>query len=366
MTSLLSPFLEGIENQLKLNDPLVIQQTLNRLIDSGYPVEKAKELLCENLFIETMTILEDGIPFNKERYINNMMNLPMLNYDIETAFIALDRNRRGIPFHAIEFLYNHPRNEKISEKIFFALKNAYDEDLVYDPDRHHYLPFPLWYAIVAENHLSENLIDPVINLFTTTDKDWDFLNEQGQYLLVKLAEKFPEPTIEKVVAAIEKQVKLDSKNPYLFLFDTLFYADLEKYGKRLLAILAHPKNYWKDSFASHIAHLQIKEAIPVLQQLIENQKNNKDEFSEISLREYEGTLEQLQNGKVKYPEFSRPYFQDREFWKDYYLNFEKSFNDNSFSPGEPQIKTNKVQRNDPCPCGSRKKYKKCCLSKDIL
>jgi preprotein translocase subunit SecA len=25
---------------------------------------------------------------------------------------------------------------------------------------------------------------------------------------------------------------------------------------------------------------------------------------------------------------------------------------------------NKVGRNDPCPCGSGKKYKKCCLGKD--
>ncbi len=26
--------------------------------------------------------------------------------------------------------------------------------------------------------------------------------------------------------------------------------------------------------------------------------------------------------------------------------------------------TNKTSRNDPCPCGSGKKYKKCCLEKD--
>ncbi len=31
--------------------------------------------------------------------------------------------------------------------------------------------------------------------------------------------------------------------------------------------------------------------------------------------------------------------------------------------GEP-MKTHTVGRNDPCPCGSGKKYKKCCLGKD--
>ena len=32
---------------------------------------------------------------------------------------------------------------------------------------------------------------------------------------------------------------------------------------------------------------------------------------------------------------------------------------------QPVKKTNKVGPNDPCPCGSGKKYKKCCRDKDI-
>jgi len=31
------------------------------------------------------------------------------------------------------------------------------------------------------------------------------------------------------------------------------------------------------------------------------------------------------------------------------------------SPTKKQMKTRKVGRNDPCPCGSGKKFKKCCL-----
>jgi uncharacterized protein YecA (UPF0149 family) len=29
-------------------------------------------------------------------------------------------------------------------------------------------------------------------------------------------------------------------------------------------------------------------------------------------------------------------------------------------PGQPVVKPPKTGRNDPCPCGSGKKYKKCC------
>ena len=32
---------------------------------------------------------------------------------------------------------------------------------------------------------------------------------------------------------------------------------------------------------------------------------------------------------------------------------------------QPVVKKTKVGRNDPCPCGSGKKYKQCCLDKDL-
>jgi hypothetical protein len=37
--------------------------------------------------------------------------------------------------------------------------------------------------------------------------------------------------------------------------------------------------------------------------------------------------------------------------------------DNSFARQEP-VKSEKIGRNDPCPCGSGKKYKKCCMNKE--
>lgn len=36
-----------------------------------------------------------------------------------------------------------------------------------------------------------------------------------------------------------------------------------------------------------------------------------------------------------------------------------------YNAGEQTVvKEEKIGRNDPCPCGSGKKYKKCCLGKD--
>ena len=44
-------------------------------------------------------------------------------------------------------------------------------------------------------------------------------------------------------------------------------------------------------------------------------------------------------------------------------DFEQLMNDTGFMPkskGTPVVNEPKIGRNDPCPCGSGKKYKKCC------
>jgi uncharacterized protein len=43
----------------------------------------------------------------------------------------------------------------------------------------------------------------------------------------------------------------------------------------------------------------------------------------------------------------------------YFRSHRKAYADTAFAP-EPRRTTSKLGRNDPCPCGSGKKYKKCC------
>ncbi|MDQ6843211.1 MAG: SEC-C metal-binding domain-containing protein, partial [Bacteroidota bacterium] len=48
-----------------------------------------------------------------------------------------------------------------------------------------------------------------------------------------------------------------------------------------------------------------------------------------------------------------------------YLEDEESFEDDYFEDDEIQVPavSTKIGRNYPCPCGSGKKYKKCCMNK---
>jgi len=270
----------------------------------------------------------------------------------EMLFLILDNEFCGIPFEAIEKLREMPASKEMTAKIVYMLNHAYDEDASFSADA------PLWYAIVAEAHLHEDLIDPIINLFTTTGDDWDFLNEQGEYLLGKLTQKYPDMVMEKVIRAIDRMISEQSKFPYLFLFDAFYFANVEKYKDWFLKTLKNPNLYWLDPYIMHMGDLQIKEAVPVIKELL-NSKNI-DIFTE---RELKGAIEQIERGTNEYSESSMPYCESRGEWKEHYKacenRFTKSEEDDDYEDYEPE-KSQKIGRNDPCPCGSGLKYKKCC------
>lgn len=50
-------------------------------------------------------------------------------------------------------------------------------------------------------------------------------------------------------------------------------------------------------------------------------------------------------------------------WDDIYSEEERSTIRKNFNRSRIVVNEEKIGRNDPCPCGSGKKYKKCCLNK---
>ena len=57
--------------------------------------------------------------------------------------------------------------------------------------------------------------------------------------------------------------------------------------------------------------------------------------------------------------------KDADEWDDDYNFPSNEFPVEAYSFEEPYVRAEpKIGRNDPCPCGSGKKYKKCCLDKD--
>jgi uncharacterized protein YchJ len=272
------------------------------------------------------------------------------------ALKLLHSTKEGIPFEAIEFLYNHPKDHEIEGKIAYNLSHAYDERLTAISGGN-FSNAPLWYSILAEAHASEKLIAPLITLFTTPDApDWDLLSEQGLYLVGLYSEKIP-GAVDKFISAIEKEVDKKSNSPYLFLFDTIKYADEKIFSDRIKKLLLNKNTNWKALFAVNVAEAGLKTCEPELQKL----------HKEFEVHTTQGTPENMVRLELEYAvnllinggEETPCYYQQRDDWKVHYTQAEHLFRD------ETPMLSNEVSnigRNDMCPCGSGKKYKKCCMN----
>lgn len=238
------------------------------------------------------------------------------------------------------------------------------------------------------------MIDPVIDFYDYDNEHaTDWLHDQGQYLIGKLAQKYPDITVQKVMAAMEKDARDKSEDLVYYLFDVFDFCEIDKYKDRLIALLKQLDVSWHDVLATTVAHLQIKEGLPVLKEQLKVLGARKQEaraWDKGHMIEIEEAIRQLETGEDLYPDVDTPLCLKRGPWREEFADAEEHFYDDvdhssaddidldspdyldrylefprSIIHQEPVIKQNKTGRNDPCPCGSGKKYKKCCMDKDL-
>lgn len=279
------------------------------------------------------------------------MNETMTKAD---ALAVLHSDVDGIPFEALEVLCSMPYDEDLENKIIFHLDNAYNERIL---ALNKSLPnLPLWYAILAEVHSTQKVIPSVINLFTTPDSpDWDLLDEQGLYLVGMLSERYPELVVN-FLDAIEKQVAKRSNAPYLFLYDSIYFANDEVHGAQVSRLLSHPDTGWKPLLAVHAAEAKLNSCKSEVSELHESfQSYTEKGTNENLIREELNYALELFEMKENKPNC---FYHQRGDWKTHYKKVVELFEEEN-----PMLANlfNNVGRNDACPCGSGKKYKSCCL-----
>ena len=268
---------------------------------------------------------------------------------IEQAFEILDTQVTGIPYEAIDFLRNQENTKDLTKKLVFALKNSYNGEAYYSDEHRIMLPTPLWYSIVAEKHLSEDLFEPLLELFTV-EEDWDLMNEQAVYLVGLLAKKFPEKMVAVVLDFIEENIKSDNKKPYIYCFEALYYAT-DKQFNRIYSILEKENFHWVDHYIRVLGDLQRDDTLQKFKEILPQFKGK---HTAVELQYYIDVLE----GKVSDFQKGTPFCEMRDpEWKNHYQHMEHIF----ASANSPIEQKGKINRNDPCPCGSGKKYKQCCL-----
>lgn len=72
---------EAVENQIRDDDPPETRITLDRLISLGESEEDAMRLIASVLSVEIFESLKNETPYNEERYLTNLKNLPELPFD---------------------------------------------------------------------------------------------------------------------------------------------------------------------------------------------------------------------------------------------------------------------------------------------
>ena len=72
---------EVIRNQIESNTPPEAKQTLKRLMETGYSDEDARMLIGQCVAVELFSVIKHSEPFNIDRYVLNLKNLPAEPFD---------------------------------------------------------------------------------------------------------------------------------------------------------------------------------------------------------------------------------------------------------------------------------------------
>lgn len=67
-----------LAEQIRLNKPPETKKTYERLLKTGLTVEQAKEMIEICISLEIYDVLKTKKPYNNERYVNHLMQLPKL------------------------------------------------------------------------------------------------------------------------------------------------------------------------------------------------------------------------------------------------------------------------------------------------
>ncbi len=122
-------------------------------------------------------------------------------------------------------------------------------------------------------------------------------------------------------------------------------------------------------FITDLVDYKLKELLPEIQQLFDLNIVGYWVCGDYESVAKEITKEFSEDLSLKENSILEKYIDFRKFWKDdsdFFYDDEHIDNDflvnNPISPSYYKNESKKIGRNEPCPCGSGKKYKKCCLN----
>jgi len=203
-----------------------------------------------------------------------------------------------------------------------------------------YMPYDgIFNIFMAGERRLESVIPDLMKILKKDEDDLT-LNEVTK-TLIKIG-------TEKVVKEVEKVALY--KDTYFYSIDVLAKIKTEQAEEALLRLFDQTKDITAKTLIADALCQQLSvNAIPKIEKLLE------DGFDASMLDLEESLYANLVLNKINYPylEQMKASLEEKE---RHYQEIQKQL-------ANPirKTKTEKIGRNDPCPCGSGKKYKKCCM-----
>jgi len=271
---------------------------------------------------------------------------PIINRSIENAQRQVESRNFEIRKHVLD--YDDVMNKQ-REVIYERRKKALFEENLKE----------------SSVEMIENLIDTSFDSHlsvNTYPEEWD-LEEYKNYLIVMFGKDISKNILEKD--------KFESSRPdRVALKEKILEKALKVYEERendfkneimrqleKIVVLNVIDNRWRD----HLLEMDyLKEGIGLRSY---GQHDPLVEYKHESFHLFKDMIEEVKNDTVKLLYNARIYTgeeQERQHEKQYKNVSTSGPGDDSAEKKEPIINKEKIGRNDLCPCGSGKKYKKCC------
>lgn len=287
------------------------------------PLSVLEEILClprTSLIEDLVTVLKDGV-FRYSFFEENLYE------DENSTFV----------FHAFNLLTELDAKEQLSD-VLFVLSQS--EELI-DFYLSYYLTEYVWMTLFK---LGQNQLNVL----------FDFMTQAGVHTFTK--SEVSKAVSQMLLHQLEKRT--DVVLWFQAIFETFRDASLDDnlVDSDVIGLMI-----------GDVLDFEGKEMLPVIRELFELDYVSCGICGDLESVEHNFKIVPQRSQQMEYMNLVALYqdinnsFNRNSISNTHFLDDEKESIIKNFSPQTPVINEPKINRNDPCPCGSGKKYKKCCL-----
>ena len=333
--------LEVVENQLKENDPPVTGQAYQKLLDAGYSVREAKEKIGAVVLTEIYDVLKENQSYDEKRYGLALEEMVRQSLDFEDTHAILTEWDEWDRFVQRGYEAQNVQNNvaldcwwrawEIFQTIIRQEKRKYSVSGLMEEQEYQY-PVDEWLqdlemelGNLGEHEKRLDFCHTVLNML-----DWTF--DDGSNFRAAIGEELytaGKPEEGETWFRNWLQKEPHNENAWNVFSWCVQQHEGAEAAYRLIRkeVIGVPCTVWNSL---------VFERAKILAQHLELKED------------------------LKWIESQMKTFYDSAEEAEYYNDLQDDFR---MPVQKPIVKEKKIYPNDPCPCGSGKKYKKCCGKK---